>query len=143
MPIYLLSLLEPVSAELPGWQSSVYHAVVRADSPEAARDLLATPPEVDRELLTLFGEDFFGNWGEEGREVWLDPAKTSCVELETGGTPAVIATERSPRWQRLPEGGRGGLTADRPTRRGGRRRRGPGPDRAPRADANGTSETAQ
>lgn len=49
--------------------------VVRAESESAAREIASK------------------NSGDEGRSVWLDPEKTTCVELMADGEPGCILVD--------------------------------------------------
>ena len=66
-----------------------WEAVVRAETPEAARDLMAYGKQ------TLAGSGGFETnyHGLEGPDAWLDPARSTCEELTADGEAGVVIVE--------------------------------------------------
>ena len=57
------------------WYDKMFGAIVRAESEQAARELLASNPR------------------DEGAACWLDPTQSVCVEVVAVGPPEVIVRD--------------------------------------------------
>ena len=63
--------------------------VVRAESEQAARDLIAHGK-------VMYGDIGLSRYGGEGGDIWLDPKKVECVELTVhGGTEVILRDFRA------------------------------------------------
>ena len=70
----MLFLLEPIEHWDP-WYDKAFGFVVRASSEVYARQLAAEQA------------------GDEGKDVWLDPAKTRCQAIDPNGPPEVFCRD--------------------------------------------------
>ena len=66
-----------------GWDM-VHGFVIRAESERAARDLIAYSGEVEPGIAVIAA------YGDEGKEVWLNPNYTECIELTQDGEEEII-----------------------------------------------------
>lgn len=67
-----------------GWDMA-HGFVVRAESEQAARDLIAyTGNPIDWNVVIL------SVYGDEGPDVWLNPTLTECIELTQDGEEEII-----------------------------------------------------
>jgi hypothetical protein len=81
-----LWLLRRIEEEGPTWDAA-NGFVVRAPTPRSARELVA-----ERQLGSRDPDwwNLFQVYGDEGRECWLDPKRSSCTQLKPEGPLKVI-----------------------------------------------------
>lgn len=76
--LYILMQAAAANGDQPEWKpwyDKLFKAVVRAETEQQARSLASECA------------------GEEGKSVWLDPAKTSCAPLDHDGEPGVLCVD--------------------------------------------------
>lgn len=69
------------------WYDKSFGHVVRAVTEDQARALVAATGI--RQDVSIFSHFY----GDEGRDVWLSPDKSTCIELTNQGDSAVILTD--------------------------------------------------
>lgn len=67
-----------------GWDMA-HGFVIRAESEQAARDLIAYSGEHDEPGIAVIAA-----YGDEGADVWLNPNYTECIELIQEGEEEII-----------------------------------------------------
>lgn len=84
-----LWLLRAVNDEKDLWYDMAHGFVVRAETPDAARANAAARISMERIRPGQGGGADYGP-GDEGAAFWLDPSRSTCIELTADGRETVI-----------------------------------------------------